>query len=31
MCGWRVGEVMRELGLGITNPVWTRGVLDIYL
>ena len=30
-CGWRVGEWMRELGLGLTNPVGTGGVLDMCL
>ena len=34
-CGWRggggLGEWMRELGLGFTNPVGTGGVLDICL
>ena len=29
--GWREGEGMRELGLGFTNPLGTRGVLDICL
>ena len=28
--GWRgVGEWMRELGLGFTNPLGTGGVLDM--
>ena len=30
-CGWRGGEWMRELGLGLTNPVGTGGVLDVCL
>ena len=30
-CGWRGGELMRELGLGFTNPVGTGGVLDMRL
>ena len=30
-CGWRGGEWMRELGLGVTNPVGTGGVLDMCL
>ena len=30
-CGCRGGEWMRQLGLGITNPVWTGGVLDVCL
>ena len=29
--GWRGGEMMRGLGLGFTNPVATRGVLDVCL
>ena len=31
LCGWREGVWMRELGLGITNPVETGGVLDMCL
>ena len=27
--GWRGGEWMRGLGLGFTNPVGTREVLDV--
>ena len=30
-CGCRGGESIRELGLGFTNPVGTRGVLDMCL
>ena len=30
-CGWRVGEWMRELSLGFTNPAVTGGVLDMCL
>ena len=30
-CGWRGGELMRELGLGFTNPVGTVGVWDMCL
>ena len=30
-CGWRVGEWMRGLGLGFTNPVGTGGVLGVCL
>ena len=30
-CGWRRGELMRELGLGFPNPVGTGGVLDMCL
>ena len=29
--GWRGGEWMRGLDLGFTNPVGTRGVLDVCL
>ena len=29
--GWKGGEWMRELGLGLTNPVGTGGVLDMCL
>ena len=29
-CGWR-GELMREFGLGFTNPVGTGGLLDMCL
>ena len=30
-CGWRGGEWMRELGLGLTNPLGIGGVLDMCL
>ena len=30
-CGCRGGEWMRELGLGFTNPMGTKGVLDMCL
>ena len=30
-CGCRGGEWMRDLGLGFTNPVGTRGMLDMCL
>ena len=29
--GWRGGEWMRGLGLGFTNPVGIKGVLDVCL
>ena len=29
--GWRVGEWMRGLGLGFTNPVGRGGLLDVCL
>ena len=29
--GWRGGEWIRGLSLGFTNPVGTRGVLDVCL
>ena len=28
---WRLGESIRGLGLGFTNPVGTGGVLDVCL
>ena len=30
-CGWEGGELMRELGLGFTNPVGTGGVFGMFL
>ena len=30
-CWWRGDDWMRGLGLGFTNPVGTRGVLDVCL